>query len=104
MGYFHRLVIGANGSNQNLTWKGNLDELRIYKTALSPATIALYYQKKIDNTHPNWNSLVLYHDFDNVKYAKDLGPNNHTLMPSALGMFKPNKVYLLAVKGSIYDR
>jgi len=99
MGYFHRLVIGANGSNQNLTWKGNLDELRIYKTALSPATIALYYQKKIDNTHPNWNSLVLYHDFDNVKYAKDLGSNNHTLMPSALGMFKPNTSLFVGSQG-----
>jgi hypothetical protein len=89
MGYFHRLIIGASG-NQNLTWKGSLDELRIYKTALSAATIATYYQQKIDATHPNWANLVLYHDFDNLTYAKDLGPNGHLLMPSELGMLKPN--------------
>ncbi|MFM9004320.1 MAG: LamG domain-containing protein, partial [Flavobacteriales bacterium] len=89
MGYFHRLIIGASG-NQSLSWKGNLDELRIYKAALSASTIAANYQKKIDNTHPNWSSLVLYHDFDNVKYARDLSPNGHTLMPSELGMFKTN--------------
>jgi hypothetical protein len=90
MGYFHRLVIGANGSDQSLSWKGSLDELRIYKTALSASTIAAYYAQKIDASHPNWSSLVLYHDFDNVKYARDLGPNNHVLMPSEVGMIKPN--------------
>jgi hypothetical protein len=90
MGYFHRLVIGASGNNQSLSWKGSLDELRIYKTALSAATIANYYTQKIDATHPNWPSLVLYHDFDNVKYARDLGPNDHVLMPSEFGMIKAN--------------
>jgi hypothetical protein len=89
MGYFHRLIIGASG-NQSLTWKGSLDELRIYKTALSASTIAAFYEQKIDASHPNWSSLVLYHDFDNVKYARDLGPNNHVLMPSEVGMIKPN--------------
>ena len=89
MGYFHRLIIGASG-NQNLSWRGNLDEIRIYKAALSQGTIAAYYQQKIDNSHPNWSSLVLYHDFDNVKYARDLSPNSHTLMPSEFGMFKTN--------------
>jgi hypothetical protein len=90
MGYFNRLVIGASGSNQALSWKGSLDELRIYKTALSAGTIASYFEKKIDATHPNWPSLVLYHDFDNVKYARDLGPNDHVLMPSEWGMIKAN--------------
>jgi hypothetical protein len=90
MGYFNRLVIGANASDQTLSWKGSLDELRIYKTALSAATIANYYEKKIDATHPNWSSLVLYHDFDNVKYTRDLGPNDHVLMPSEMGMIKAN--------------
>jgi hypothetical protein len=91
MGYFHRLVIGANGSNQTLSWKGSLDELRIYKTALSAATIASFYEQKIDATHPDWSSLVLYHDFDNVNYARDLGPIDHILMPSELGMIKANQ-------------
>ena len=90
MGYFHRLVIGANGSNQSLSWKGSLDELRVYKTALSASTISTYYEQKIDASHPNWSSLVLYHDFDNVKYARDLGPNGHVLMPSETGMIQTN--------------
>lgn len=89
MGYFQRLIIGASG-NQALTWKGSLDELRIYKTALSAATIATYYQQKIDATHPNWSNLVLYHDFDNLAYAKDNSPNGHLLMPSETSMLKAN--------------
>lgn len=89
MGYFQRLITGASG-NQALTWKGSLDELRIYKTALSAATIATYYQQKIDATHPNWSNLVLYHDFDNLAYAKDNSPNGHLLMPSETGMLQTN--------------
>jgi hypothetical protein len=89
MGYFHRLIIGASG-NQSLSWKGSLDELRIYKSALSAATIAANYNQKIDVNHPNWSSLVLYHDFDNLSYARDLSPNAHVLMPSEAGMIKTN--------------
>lgn len=89
MGYFHRLIIGASG-NQALSWKGSLDELRIYKSALSVATIAANYQKKIDATHPNWSSLVLYHDFDNLNYCRDLGQNAHVLMPSQPSMLVAN--------------
>jgi hypothetical protein len=89
MGYFHRLIIGASG-NQSLSWKGSLDELRIYKSALSAATIAANYNQKIDANHPNWSSLVLYHDFDNLSYSRDLSPNAHVLMPSEAGMIKSN--------------
>jgi hypothetical protein len=89
IGYFHRLIIGASG-NQSLSWKGSLDELRIYKSALSAATIAANYNQKIDANHPNWSSLVLYHDFDNLSYSRDLSPNAHVLMPSEAGMIKSN--------------
>lgn len=89
MGYFHRLIIGASG-NQALTWKGSLDELRIFKSALSAATIAANYLQKIDPTHPNWSSLILYHDFDNLSYARDLSPNGHVLMPSEAAMITSN--------------
>jgi hypothetical protein len=89
MGYFHRLIIGASG-NQALTWKGSLDELRIFKSALSAATIAANYLQNIDPTHPNWSSLILYHDFDNLSYARDLSPNGHVLMPSEAAMITSN--------------
>ena len=94
MGYFHRLIIGASG-NQALTWKGSLDELRIFKSALSAATIAANYLQKIDPTHPNWSSLILYHDFDNLSYARDLSPNAHVLMPSEAAMITSNTAHFV---------
>ena len=94
IGYFHRLIIGASG-NQALTWKGSLDELRIFKSALSAATIAANYLQKIDPTHPNWSSLILYHDFDNLSYARDLSPNAHVLMPSEAAMITSNTAHFV---------
>ena len=94
MGYFHRLIIGASG-NQALTWKGSLDELRIFKSALSATTIAANYLQKIDPTHPNWSSLILYHDFDNLSYARDLSPNAHVLMPSEAAMITSNTAHFV---------
>ena len=94
IGYFHRLIIGASG-NQALTWKGSLDELRIFKSALSAATIAANYLQKIDPTHPNWSSLILYHDFDNLSYARDLSPNAHVMMPSEAAMITSNTAHFV---------
>ncbi len=85
IGYIQKLVIGASGNFTNF-WTGKIDELRVFKAALSEATIAAYYQQKVDNTHPEWNNLMFYHDFDDVRYAYDKSGNGHTLMPSEYGM------------------
>ncbi|MFM8595747.1 MAG: LamG domain-containing protein, partial [Flavobacteriales bacterium] len=45
MGYIHRMVLGFS-SNQNLGWKGNIDELRVYQAALSQTTIAAHFQNQ----------------------------------------------------------
>lgn len=97
MGYIHRMAIGFT-NNQNLGWKGNIDELRIFNTALSANTILAHYTAKVDNTHPNWTDLLLYHDFDEVNYAKDLSPQNEVLMPSGFGLIQSNTAYLAGVQ------
>ena len=81
IGYISRLVIGAS-ADANLKWKGKMDEFRIYNAALTPATILANYKNKIDATHPNWNNLLAYYDFDDVNYAIDRSQNNHKLMLS----------------------
>ncbi|MEN9699019.1 MAG: hypothetical protein RLZZ301_217 [Bacteroidota bacterium] len=87
VGFIHRLIIGAN-ADQGLKWNGSIDELRLYNAALSAATIAAHYQKKIDPSHPNWGQLLVYHDFDETKFARDLSVNQLKLMPSESGMIK----------------
>ena len=87
VGYVHRFVLGAS-ANQSIKWKGQLDEFRVYKASLPASTILAHYQNKIDNTHPNWNQLMVYYDFDNQNYADDRSINDYKLMLSE--GFTPN--------------
>lgn len=95
VGYIHRFILGAS-RDYNLKWKGRLDEFRVFKTALDSATILANYKAKIDNTHPQYNALMVYYDFDNVNYADDRSPNDYKLMlsegfdPITGSMIKPD--------------
>lgn len=79
VGYVSRLVIGAS-ADQSIKWKGKMDEFRIYNSALSQATIQANYKNRITASHPNWNNLLAYYDFDEVNYAVDRSSNDHKLM------------------------
>jgi hypothetical protein len=99
IGYIHRLILGAN-VDLGLKWKGKIDEFRFYNSALSAATIQANYQTKITNTHPNWNNLLVYYDFDNESYALDNSSNNHLLMPSEHNMIRFDEVPVCGVNVS----
>lgn len=86
IGYVHRLVLGTN-MNASYNWKGKIDEFQFYDKAMTQADIQAWMNKKPDNTHPNWNNLLVYYDFDDKKWAEDLSQNNNTLMTSEKGMF-----------------
>ena len=81
VGYIHRFVLGASRNYGN-KWKGQIDEFRVFKAALDSATISANYKLKIDNSHPNYNALMTYYDFDDVNYADDRSPNDYKLMLS----------------------
>ena len=97
IGYIHRFVLGAN-VDQGLKWKGKIDEFRFYNSALSAATIQANYLNKIDATHPNWNNLLVYYDFDNENYAIDKSTNNNLLMPSEHNMIRFDEVAVCGVQ------
>ena len=86
VGYLHRLVIGSNRSLAN-NWTGKIDEFQIYDVAVDEATVTSWYQTRINNTHPNWNDLMVYYDFDETEWAEDRSSNNYLLMPSSQGLF-----------------
>lgn len=86
VGMMHRIILGANKNTTN-NWTGSIDEFQIYNAALDQATIAAWYNSKIDNTHPNWADLAVYYDFDNEEWAQDLSQNDYLMMPSEQGMF-----------------
>lgn len=97
MGYIHRFILGAS-KDQGIKWKGSIDEFRVYNVALSQATILANYQKKIDNSHPNWSNLKVYYDFDNLNYAVDKSPNQFKLMPSEFGMIRFDDLPLAGIQ------
>lgn len=85
IGNLHRLVLGANRSLGN-HWKGNIDHFQVFNAALDASTITDWTYRKMDNSHPNWNNLMVAYDFDNLSYARDASPNDYLLMPSAIDM------------------
>ncbi|MFM6933849.1 MAG: T9SS type A sorting domain-containing protein [Flavobacteriales bacterium] len=96
VGYIHRFILGAS-KDQSIKWKGNVDEFRVFNSALTQATIQANYQHKIDASHPNWSNLKVYYDFDNEKYAVDHSPNGLKLMPSEMGMIQFDEVPVAGV-------
>ncbi|MBS4027752.1 MAG: tandem-95 repeat protein [Ignavibacteriales bacterium] len=48
----------------NEKWKGNLDEVRIWNTALSQTTIQQWINKSVTASHPNFANLKGYWKFD----------------------------------------
>jgi Concanavalin A-like lectin/glucanases superfamily/Domain of unknown function (DUF4983) len=68
----------TSGGTRN--FDGQIDEVRIWNTALSPATIQNNLTKKVTATHPNYANLVGYWKMDEGTGATvaDSGPNNLT--------------------------
>lgn len=85
VGELHRLVLGGNMDYAN-HWTGKMDEFQLFDTAVDDATIAAWYDKQLDNSHPNWSNLQIYHTFDNETTASDASANSNLLMPSNTGM------------------
>jgi hypothetical protein len=85
LGHIHRFVLGSNW-NFEYKWKGKMDEFQFFSEALSQTDIQTWMNKKIDASHPNWNNLLAYYDFDNTNYAEDKSINNNLLMPSEYNM------------------
>ncbi|RYM35518.1 T9SS type A sorting domain-containing protein [Brumimicrobium glaciale] len=57
---------------------GEMDDIRIWDTDLSPATIQNYMHSRIDANHPNYSNLQLNYAFDGAtNIIDDLSPNNN---------------------------
>ncbi len=85
VGEINHLILGANRVLEN-NWAGELDEFRIWDVALTEATISEWMAKKIDPSHPNYDNLVLYYDFDAVPTITDKSTNQRNGMTNEQGM------------------
>ncbi len=71
------MKIAANFSN-SLSYYGDMDELRIWSKELDEETIKNNMYNEIDASHPNYDDLVLYYNFnntDNTGVIEDNSPN-----------------------------
>lgn len=58
-----RLVIGGNVGGAE-AFDGSIDEVRVWKTPLSLATLTNWMWREADATHPQWPNLVAYYKFN----------------------------------------
>ncbi len=57
------MVLGKNWNYGN-NWKGKVDEFRVWNKALSGTDIQNWMNIPVDNTHPEYGSLVAYYNMD----------------------------------------
>ena len=62
-----------------IPFKGLIDELRVYDTAVSQTNISTWKNKLVDNNHPNWANLHGYWRFDDeANPTEDYSVNSNT--------------------------
>ena len=69
--------IGGNALNTNNSYDGKVDEFRVWSKALGTSDIRDWMNRRIDATHPEYASLQLYYELDEIGSASvfDSSPN-----------------------------
>lgn len=82
VGKIKEFVIGK-ALTYNGKYEGSVDEFRIWDKELSQTDIQQWMYKDLDNSHPDWNDLVVYYKFDEKYGPVDHSGNNYH--PSLIG-------------------
>jgi len=74
-----KFKIGSS-ANGGSNYDGFIDEFSVWNVELNAPTIADWYKKDIDNTHPNYSNLLSYHQFNEGTgvIAGDASANSNT--------------------------
>lgn len=67
IGDIDTLLIGTNITNNDRYYDGKIDDFQIWSKALDQETIAEWMHKEIDNSHPNYDDLKAYYQFDEME-------------------------------------
>ncbi len=77
-------TIGIGVDYSERWWNGLIDEVKIWKTALTATQINDYMILPANNTHPAWNDLAAYYDFNQpAGLAYDSKNDNHGIIHGA---------------------
>lgn len=71
--------IGRGNWSGSQTYEGKIDEFAVFNSELTQTTIQNWMNKSIDATHPNYNNLALYYNFNDGNYITftDNAPGSH---------------------------
>lgn len=71
--------IGSRGNGNGTHYDGYVDEFSVWDVALDEVVIAQWMNNDLDNSHPNYNDLLLYYQFNDGTgaWAMDGSPNGH---------------------------
>jgi hypothetical protein len=73
---------------QNSLWDGKLDEFRVWKKSLEQESIVAWMNAPLNNSHPFYNDLVLYYDFNDAGVVLDKSINGFDGAPTDENMIQ----------------
>ncbi|MBI1288086.1 MAG: T9SS type A sorting domain-containing protein [Flavobacteriales bacterium] len=76
IGAITKFNLGKSATGNGI-WHGNMDEFQVWDVELDAATISDWMYRTVDNTHPNWNDLVVYYDFNDETMVSDASGNGN---------------------------
>ncbi len=82
----------ANFIVGNAKYKGLVDNVRVWSRSLSSNTLAQWHDKTLNSSHPDYESLILYWDFEKYRSAKGV---KAALKTKYIGKAKNLKLYKL---------
>jgi hypothetical protein len=84
-----RLFMGGSGRSSTARYfDGQVDEVRVWNTGLSSATISTWWDQELNTGHPNWGSLAAYYkmsDGSGVVLTDDSGNGNAGQLTGGMG-------------------
>ncbi|MCK5764915.1 MAG: T9SS type A sorting domain-containing protein [Bacteroidales bacterium] len=79
-----KFKIGSNGNGAS-NYEGMLDELRIFNTALDQATIKEWMNKDLDPSHPAFNNLLAYFQFNESSGYETVDNSSYAILAPLYG-------------------
>ncbi|MDC0303939.1 T9SS type A sorting domain-containing protein [Flavobacteriales bacterium] len=98
IGEIDRFILGKGFSANSGSHNGMMDEFQVWDVELGAEAISEWMNKRVDNSHPNYNDLIAYYNFDQSNYAlTDQSGNGNTpiLVGAPQTQAKSNAGYFL---------
>jgi len=98
IGEVAKFTIGHSATGNGF-WHGRMDEFQIWDVELDQSTIVDWMNRTVTASHPNWNDLVAYYDFNQLTTVSDATGNGN----NAVLIGPPNLVAKALSEQNLYQ-